>query len=185
MGSNMKKSVLLASALALASLSSSAVAADGAGTWFVRGEAGRTEMDIEGLDASDDAYGARAGYFFNPNFAVEGFYTNYADDSEDGVSAKLSGFGVGVIGKKNFGPNVHTGFFINGRVGVARVETKLAVVEVGSVKESATKGYVGVGTGYDFSPNLGLSLNYDYTKTDTFGLDIKLETLTLGLEYRF
>ena len=181
----MKKSVFLASALALASLSSTAVAGEDGGNWFVRGEAGRTSLDIQGLDARDDAYSVRTGYFFNPNFAVEGFYSNYGDDSEDGVSVKLHGFGVGVVGKKNFGPNSHTGFFLSGRAGVARFETKLAVEDVGSVKESSNKGYLGVGTGYDFSPNLGLGLNYDYTKSDSFGANIKIKTLTLGLEYRF
>jgi outer membrane protein W len=176
------KSVLLASALVLAGLSSSAVAAEG---WFVRGEAGTTTLEIDGAEGDDDTFGVRGGYFFTPNVAVEGFYTNYGDDSGDGVSIKASGYGVGVVGKKNFGPNEHTGFFISGRVGAVHIETKLGVDGVGNAKDSSTEGYVGVGAGYDFTRNFGLSLNYDYAKTDIFDVDAKLKTATLGIEYRF
>ncbi|MGH8026524.1 MAG: outer membrane beta-barrel protein [Pseudoxanthomonas sp.] len=178
----MNKSVLLATALVLAGLSSSAAAAEG---WFVRGEAGNTKLDIDGAEGDDDSYGVRGGYFFTPNVAVEGFYTNYGEDSGDGVSAKLSGFGVGVVGKKNFGPDAHTGFFISGRAGVVRVDTKLRVAEVGTAKDNSTKGYLGVGAGYDFTNNFGVSLNYDYAQADVFDVDAKLKTATVGIEYRF
>ena len=178
----MNKSVLLASALVLSGLSSSAFAAEG---WFVRGEAGNTNIEIDDADGDDDTYGVRGGYFFTPNVAVEGFYTNYGDDSGDGVSAKLSGFGAGVVGKKNFGPDAHTGFFISGRAGVVQIETKVRVDGVGSAKDDSTKGYVGVGVGYDFTNNFGLSLNYDYAQADVFDVDAKLKTATFGIEYRF
>ena len=45
--------------------------------------------------------------------------------------------------------------------------------------------YVGVGVGYDFDHNNGLSLNYDYNKGDLFNADVTAQTLTLGYEYRF
>lgn len=180
----MKKSLLLASALALASLSATATAGENS-AWFVRGEAGRSDISFDGIDAREDAFSIRAGHFFTPNLALEGFYTNYGEESDQGARVKISGFGLGVVGKKNFGPNVHQGFFISGRVGVSRTELDLRVSGVGSASDSSTNGYIGVGTGYDFNPNLGLSLNYDYTKADAFGLDVKPKTLTLGLEYRF
>lgn len=180
----MKKSLLLASALALASLSTAASAAEGS-AWFVRGEAGRSDVSFDGYDAREDAYSIRGGYFFGPKVGLEGFYTNYGQDSGDGARIKISGFGFGVIGKKTFGPNVHQGYFINGRVGVSRTELDVRVSGFGSASDSSTNGYIGVGAGYDFNPNLGLSLNYDYTKADAFGIDVKPKTLTLGLEYRF
>lgn len=178
----MNKSVLLASALVLAGLSSSAVAAEG---WFVRGEAGNTTLELDGAEGDDDTFSARGGYFFTPNVALEGFYTNYGDDSGDGVSIEAFGYGVGVIGKKNFGPDAHTGFFISGRVGAVHIETKFGLDGVGNAKDSSTEAYVGVGAGYDFTNNFGLSLNYDYAQTDMFDIDAKLKTATLGIEYRF
>ena len=180
----MRKSVLFASALALASLSTSALATEGS-NWFVRGEAGNSELDVDGSEGSDNAFSARVGYFFNPNFAVEGFYTNYGEDSDAGVSAKVSGFGAGVVGKKNFGANDHTGFFLSGRAGVARVTTEASVAGVGSAEDDSVNAYFGVGTGYDFAPNIGLSLNYDFTKAEAFDVDVDAETLTLGFEFRF
>ncbi|HEY5971721.1 MAG TPA: porin family protein [Pseudoxanthomonas sp.] len=180
----MKKSVLLASALVLAGLSSSATAAEGS-NWFVRGEAGNSDIEVDGAEGSDNAFSARAGYFFTPNFAVEGFYTNYGEDSGDGVSAKLSGFGAGVVGKKNFSANDHTGFFISGRAGVARITTDVSVAGLGSAEDDSVNAYFGVGAGYDFAQNIGLSLNYDFNKAEAFDVDVDAETLTLGFEYRF
>ena len=180
----MKKSVLLASMLVLGGLSSSVMAAEGS-TWFVRGEAGNSNIEVDGADGSDNAFSARAGYFFTPNFAVEGFYTNYGEDSDAGVSAKLTGFGAGVVGKKNFGPNDHAGFFISGRAGLARMTVEGSVAGLGSVEDDSVKGYVGVGVGYDFTPNIGLGLNYDYNKAEAFDVGIEAETLTLGIEFRF
>ena len=180
----MKKSVLLASLLALGGLSSSAAAAEG-GNWFVRGEAGESDIEVDGAEGEDNVFSARVGYFFTPNFAVEGFYTNYGEDDEDGASAKLSGFGAGVVAKKNFGTNDHTGFFISARAGVARITTEAGVSGLGNAEDDSVEGYAGIGAGYDFAQNLGLSLNYDVSNAEAFDIDVKAETLTLGLEYRF
>ena len=83
------------------------------GQWFVRGEAGRSHVnaDVSGVGGNSDhdsAYSFRTGYYFNPNFAVEGFYSNLYDKDftyatpNDG-NVKLNAIGVGVVGKKNFG----------------------------------------------------------------------------------
>lgn len=179
----MNKSVLLASALVLAGLSSPALAAGS--YWFVRGEAGSTNLDIDGADGDDDTFGVRGGFFFTENFAAEAFYTNYGDDSSAGDSVKISGLGVGLVGKKSFGLDPHTGFFISGRVGAVRNETKVRIGGIGSVKDDSTKAYAGIGAGYDFNRNFGLGLNYDYTEAEAFGVDAKLKTATVGIEYRF
>ncbi len=181
----MKKSVLLASMLLLlGGLSSSALAAEG-NAWFVRGEAGESDIEVDGAEGEDNVFSARVGYFFAPNFAVEGFYTNYGEDAEDGVSAKLSGFGAGVVAKKNFGASDHTGFFISGRAGVARITTEGRVAGLGSAEDDSVEGYAGIGAGYDFAQNLGLGLNYDVSNAEAFDIDVEAKTLTLGLEYRF
>ena len=54
----------------------------------MRAEAGNSNISISGNDDNDTAYGVRAGYFFNANFGVEGFYSNYGEDSGGGVSAE-------------------------------------------------------------------------------------------------
>jgi outer membrane protein W len=185
----MKKHLMLAAGLALAALSAPALAGEG----FVRFEAGRSDLDIrvDGLDGSDDdtAFGIRGGYWFNPNIAVEGFYSRFYsqtyNDGFDDYSIKLHGVGVGVVGKKNFeGP--HQGFFVSGRAGIAR---GVATVDYdGSVEEAEagdTKPYFGVGVGYDFSPTFGLGLNYDQVKSGGDGVDVTAKTVTFGVELRF
>jgi hypothetical protein len=179
----MKNTMIFASLLAVAGLSTSAMAADTSSNWFLRGEAGNSKLSVNGFSGNDTSVGARGGYFFNPNFAIEGFYTDFGSSSNGGFSAKLDGFGAGLIGKMNFGPD-NTGWFINARAGVLRSKAK---VSLGSfhVSDSATKGYIGVGGGYDFTRNFGLSLNADYNGVDVFSQGGSLKTITLGAEVRF
>ena len=181
-----KTTCVLASALALAALSTSAFAADGNGDWYLRGEAGNSRLSVQDLSGHDNdtAYGVRGGYWFNPNFAAEAFYTNYGKQSSDGASAKLEGIGAGIVGKKNFGPD-NSGFFIDGRAGLQRARTSVRLAGVGGADDHSTKPYVGVGAGYDFSKAFGMSVNYDYNRADAFGGKLTARTLTLGAEYRF
>ena len=175
----MKKTLILSCALALAGMSTSALAADDSAV-FLRVESGHAEVDMDFLgDDTDTAGSFRAGYYFNRNFAVEGFVGSLYDGNYSGFDAELTGYGIGGIAKKNFGAN-DTGFFINGRAGVMRARARF-----GGFIDDTTEAYVGVGAGYDFTREFGLSANYDMVQTDIDGLDLDVETLTLGVEYRF
>src|SRR3546814_11107294 len=99
--------------------------ANRADSGLVRIEAGTSEAELEldGQAASDDdsGYSIRGGYYFSPNWAVEGFYSRYGeseffDGPDQGASLELSGLGAGVVGQKNFrdeGP----GFYLGGSSG--------------------------------------------------------------------
>ena len=174
----MKKTLILSCALALASQSNVALAADG--TTFLRAELGHTAIDVDLVgDDSDTTTTLRGGYYFTPNFAVEAFAGNLFDGNVFGYDAEFNGYGIGGIAKKNFGADGN-GFFINGRAGVMR-----AHAELGGAKDDTTEPYIGVGAGYDFSKAFGLSVNYDLIQSDFDGLDVDVETLTLGAEVRF
>ena len=177
----MKKTLILSCALALAGLSNVAVAATSSdGTVFLRAELGHTDLDLDLIgEDSDTTTSLRGGYYFTPNFAVEAFAGNVFDGNVFGYDAEFNGYGIGGIAKKNFGAD-NTGFFINGRAGIMR-----AHAEVGGFKDDTTEAYVGVGAGYDFTQAFGLSINYDVVQTEFDGLDLDLETITLGAEYRF
>ena len=187
----MKKYLMVVAGLALAGLSTP-VLADGAG--FVRVEAGRSDVEVsaEGFGSDSDkdtTWGVRGGYWFNQNFAVEGFYSQVystsIDDGFDTYHVKLHAVGVGLAAKKNFGGN-HTGFFIGGRAGIARgVITVDVDGDVEEAEASSAKPYFGVGAGYDFNEKFGISVNYDRLKGDGDGLEVDADTLTLGLEARF
>ena len=182
------KRFTVAGAVALVCLTlSSTAAATEAGQWYGRLEIGHSDVEVEvddlSADDTDTAYGLRVGHYFTPNVAVEGFYSILGDRSIDGVSYDMDAAGLGVVGKKNFGAD-NTGFFIAGRAGVQSVNTKLSAAGV-SLRDRSTKPYFGVGAGYDFDHNNGLSLNYDYNKGDLFNADVTAQSLTLGYEYRF
>ena len=179
----MNKISALVLATALAAVSTSAFAADGAGG-FVRAEAGRSHISLDGSSDNDDAYSVRGGYFFNANWAVEGFYSNLGQDSGNGVRAKLDSYGVGVVGKKNFG-GVQQGFFVGGRAGIAHTKGDVRVIGFGSTSDSTNRIYVGANVGYDFTQNLALSLNVDHQRPNLFGESLRVTTTTLALEYRF
>lgn len=184
----MKKSLMLACALALFSLSASAFAGEG----FVRAEVGQSKVkaSIDGIgsDHDDDtAYALRGGYWFNSNFAVEGHYSRFYDetynDGEDYVKGKLSAIGLGVVVKEHATPT-DLGFFVQLRGGIAR--GKLSVnSSLGNGSATSNKPYYGIGAGYDFSKTFGVSLNYDHNQGSGDGLRISANTLSLGLEARF
>lgn len=184
----MNKTLIVASLLALSGMSAVASADT---NWFVRGDVGSSNLSVNGFSGSDSqtSGGVGGGYYFTPNFAVEGFYNDFGTRSDGaGDSVKLDGWGVGLVAKKDFGPN-NTGFFIDGRLGAffnrTRIDSMPVVNFSGHVSDNSTKPYASAGVGYDFNPNLGLSLNYDYTQFNAFGYDGHVGTVNAALEVRF
>lgn len=183
----MNKTLILAgTSLALALFSSTAVAGQG----FLRAEIGNseTELDYAGVRADDSDTSAifGGGYWFNPNFAIEGHVgTLYNSDLGDDQEADLVTLGIGVAGRTHFGPD-NTGFFIGGRAGVARLTAQVREDTFDVVDDiSSTKPYYGVSVGYDFNQNWGLSLNYDRRQGDFDGVDVDVDTVSIGGEWRF
>lgn len=179
----MKHFLALSVGLALAASSVNVFAADNGG--FIRAEIGDSKIDAGDADGNDTAFGLRGGYFFNANFGVEGFYTNLGEDTDNGVSAKAKTYGIGIIGKKNFSGESHTGVFATARLGVSRTNTEVGISGLGSVDDATTEPYIGIGAGYDFNPNFGVSLNVDRVTSEAFDTDLRFITTTIGLEYRF
>lgn len=184
----MKKSLVLSCALALAALSQAALAADGRG--FVRGELGRSEIDVEvdgfGAGRLDNvSAGFGGGYWFNAHVGVEGNYTLLYNEEEDGVDYDLYSLGLGLVAKKNFGAN-NSGVFVAGRAGIARLTAQAREDEFEVIDdESSTKPYFGVSVGYDFNEDWGLSLDYVHRQGGFDGVDLDADTLALGAEWRF
>jgi len=179
----MKKSALLA--LALATLCVPAMAAEGS-HGFLRGEVGNSDVSTDIGD--DDSLSAllSGGYWFNPNFAIEGHIgTLYTEELDSDTDLDLVSLGVGIAVKKNFGPN-DNGYFIGARAGIARMTAQIRV-DTFDVEEDthSTKPYFGVNAGYDFSDRFGLSLNYDRRQADFDGIDVDVDTITVGGEWRF
>lgn len=183
-----RKGVSLVCALMLSGASTAAFAVEG-GQWFVGGEFGESEVDVElpgvgSADDSDQATSLRGGYHFTPNLAMEVFYSQMYDYSEAGYSADFEGWGVGLVAKKNFGEDGN-GFFIEGRGGLLRAEGEISEAGVGSVSGSSSEPYYGVGLGYDFSSAWGLGVRYTAYNGDFDGLEVDAKTVTAAIEFRF
>jgi hypothetical protein len=182
----MKKYVTLAAAIALATLSTDAMA----GHAFVRGELGSsdTEVRVDGYRASesDTAAVLGGGYWFTPNIGVEGHVGSlYNKDLGYDEQLDLVSIGVGLVAKKNFGAD-NTGFFVGARAGIARMTAQVREDDFDVIDdESSTKPYYGVNLGYDFNRRWGLSLNYDRRQADFNGVDVDVDTFSLGGEFRF
>jgi len=179
----MKKTSVAIFALALAGLSTSASAAS-----FMALQAGRTDGDIDVSDVGSigdkgNNWSVRGGYYFHPNWAVEGFYTHVYDDRWDDVSLKATALGLGVVGKKNFGADGN-GFFLSGRAGVAQGKLEGEIEGYGHDSADSIDPYFGASVGYDFSPTFGMSLNFDRLTGGDDGVDITANVFTLGLEFR-
>lgn len=164
---------------------------------FIRGEAGRSNIsaDVSGLGSdsdSDTTFSVRGGYNFNKNFGMEAFYSRFYDQSltiDDGfesvtISGKLSGIGLGIVGKTNLSGE-GKGFFLSGRAGIMRGKIEVSASGYGSASDTSVKPYFGVGAGYDFSEKFGMSLNIDHYKGSGSDVSLTARTVTLGLEARF
>ena len=182
----MKKFVTLAAAIALATLSTDAMA----GHAFVRAELGSsdTEVRYDGFrgSESDTSASVGGGYWFTPNIGVEGHVGSlYNKDLGYDQELDLVSIGAGLVVKKNFGAD-NTGFFIGARAGIARMTAQVREDTFDVVDdESSTKPYYGVNVGYDFNRRWGLSLNYDRRQGDFSGVDVDVDTISLGGEFRF
>src|SRR3546814_5889356 len=91
----------------------------------------------------------------------------YFAGPESGTSLELSGFGAGIVGKKNFGDD-GLGFYLGGRAGIVASKFDIEVSCIAGVikaSDDSIAAYVGVSAGYDFSTNLGLGLCTEAIKT--------------------
>jgi opacity protein-like surface antigen len=141
------------------------------------------------VDTKGAAFGLRAGYQFDQNWAVEAGYTRLA-------KAKFTYPGVGsasmnlnvfdVVGKGTYG--FDNGFGIYAKAGVAHVRTSASGnidgdnYNLGS--NSATRPVAGVGVKYDFNQNV--SVDVGVTRIFKGGkMDFNADTVMAGVTYNF
>lgn len=156
---------------------------------FVGVEFGRSHFDVdvgrlgEGSD-TDQAILVRGGYYFTPNIAVEAFHAQLYDWSDGDASLDVDGFGVGLVGRKNFGADGN-GYYLLGRAGAFQAHGSAEGPSFGGIDDETTVPYFGLGGGYDFNRQVGIGLNATYFRGDFQGVDIDTTTFTAAVEYRF
>jgi OOP family OmpA-OmpF porin len=168
---------------------------------YVQLGAGQARIDEArlGIDDNDTAYQGLIGYRFNRYLGVEAGYVTLGKQEDTvriggttaGLSAEAKGFTLGVSGKYAFGES-NTGFFILGRAGAMR-STFEGTFNAGSVSipvatrfddEDKWTPYYGLGAGYDFDQNMGVSVTYiNHRVGDRLKSDVGLAMASF--EYRF
>lgn len=209
--------VASAAALSLAPMAALAATHDGA---FISVNGGPSDADISKTrwqDKSDNAYGITAGYRWvvDRPFAI-GVEAGYVDlgkiKAMDDYSAdfdylysdtvkfsqKTQALLVGVNGKWD----LPAGLTITGRLGVAHSRTTLKGQEYLSPsipgyplysvdRDSNDNGiYAGLGFGYDFTPNFGITLTYDHYSLKAQDVLLNKRSVDIGVfgaaaEFRF
>lgn len=129
-------------------------------------------------DESSTGFKLFAGYRYNPNFALEGGYTDFGKfDARRNVTApvvgsmsrntKVFGFHLDAVGILP----LQGGFSLFGKLGALYSVSKSSISTDGAIVPLATTSLnpkrsewnpkVGLGAGYDFSNGLGLRLEYE------------------------
>jgi OmpA-OmpF porin, OOP family len=194
---------------AMVATSGAAMAVDG--QFFVNGEVAGSDVNIanlQGRSQTSTAGAVRLGYLWNAgtiSWGVEaGYvdlgkvtgYNNYAVYDAGGpydplrVNLKTYGELLGGNFKLHYGDY---GWFLSARGGwfhsqtTAHVRDQLGYASASS-SSSGDGFYAGIGAGYDFSRNMGISLNYDLYQSRASGIyDGRFNTSVYGgtFEYRF
>ncbi len=176
----MKKQLSL---LVVAAMLASPVFAE---SFYAGAEVGRTNVKGSGntkdLKGHATNVGVFGGYQFHQNVAVEAGYRHLGtvkDDNVAGVKTSVKGSAlhtslVGIVPVSNE-------FSLYGRVGVARLNTKLDP-KIAGWKETKTKPMFGIGARYAVSKEFGLRTEYtQFGKVE----GVKVSALTFGGDYSF
>ena len=128
------------------------------------------------------------GYSFGNGFALEGGYSNFgtfhASQGALGLSAKPEAASLSGAYTAALTPD----WGIVGRVGVARVRTKLnadAGVLTGSDSESKTQPIAGLAVNYALTPSARLELGVDATRAQYQGERSTVRMVSLGARMSF
>jgi OOP family OmpA-OmpF porin len=170
--------------------------------WYVEGNVGASRANdasygINGLSVSNNGIGANVnvGYKFMPYFGAEVGYTTYADSKVkyNGTQIARDRHYSYDIAAKGILPINDSGFDLFGKLGIARVESKVSATNatyaaangfvVNNNKRTSTSLYLGLGGEYSFTPNLAANVQWARAKgnSNTGTLDL----YSLGLNFLF
>jgi len=191
---------MIASATALAGVSSAQAADNVAGTAYLGAGVVGSRYDITGADGSstsgDKGTGKLfAGYNFDKNWAIEGGYTDFGSKSYNYTSS-LTGL-PGTVGTdahsfylagKATAP-INDQFSVFGKLGASRNHNSVDVTgdAVGLAAGSGNKTalYASVGGEYAINRNVSLSLEYENYGKNDIDQGRKTGAITAGVRYNF
>ena len=140
------------------------------------------DVPLASCDDKDSAWKLFGGYRFNRYVAAEGTYVDWGQVSaanNAGVRAEASqnSYGLAVVGTLPLNER----FELFGKAGflMTSQETRRIAGTTSSVSRDETELHYGLGGRFLFTRNLGLRAEWENTDK------LKVEMLSIGLEYRF
>jgi OOP family OmpA-OmpF porin len=169
------KRLIFAAAAALC-LATPALAADEGGVYVGAG-IGSMGVDVGGFSGDDFAYKVFGGWMFNPYIGAELEYLDGGTAEDRGVEIDVSGFNASLKGAYPFTDQ----FSVFAKVGMLFWDADVSSFEVNGSDDGEDFSW-GVGLGFDFSDNLGVTLEYQgFEIEDTDTVDL----ISAGLVWRF
>ena len=169
------KKFVFAAAAAL-SLASPAVLAQDTGVYVGAG-VGSLGVDIGGFSGDDVGYKVFGGWMFSPYLGAELEYIDGGTAEDRGFEIDVSGFNASLRGAYPFTEQ----FSVFAKVGMMFWEADVSSFEVTGSDDGEDFSW-GVGLGYDFADNLGVTLEYqgfEIEDTDT------VDMISAGLVWKF
>lgn len=177
-----------------AALAASAARADQPAQAYVTVAGGATHLNLDctgasSCDKTDFGGKALAGYNFGNGFSLEGGYASFGkaggSDGTRSLTIRPRALLVGGV----FSLPLNNEWGLNARLGIARVKTKgeawLGNVYGGSVSDTKTKVYAGLGLTYTLSPAVKLELGLDSTQVDFAGGKGNVRLISVGATFGF
>ncbi|PXV58367.1 OmpA-OmpF porin, OOP family [Dyella jiangningensis] len=210
----MKKLIpLVALSAALLSPLTAALADQNDGGFFVRGNAGQSDYRVSNqYFSSNTGFGWDLGLGYrwatpSGNWGIDAGYVDLGKAKLNNSYVDYeSGYGIATSGKAathgwtlgaNYLYQFENNWNIQARTGLAFTKSRATITLSDTLgnstdpvrgSDNSTSWYGGVGVGYDFNRNFGVSLNYDYyglSLGSKFKGDGSASVISLGAEYRF
>jgi len=145
--------------------------------------------DVASCDKNGTSFKITGGYKFGYGLAAELGYIDFgkATASDDGVSGKITAraWTVGAAYEFPFTPE----FAGVARLGLASVDTKASATILGegsgSVSETKTQAYYGVGVNYAVVKNVRIEAGVDWSHASLDGSSAVIRSISAGVRYEF
>lgn len=145
---------------------------------YIGGSIGQSDYEDEETDTGFKIYG---GYKVNQNFAIEGGYTDLGKISDGSASFSVDGLEIAAVGMLPVNPQ----FDVFGKVGLFLANTEASVAGLGSVDDDSNDIFFGLGVAYQVNQQVSIRGTYDFYGVDFFGLDIDIDLLAVGVDFKF
>ncbi|MCG7489905.1 porin family protein [Vibrio sp. Of14-4] len=155
--------------------------------WYIGADVMSTNVTVDGYDERTTGFALNAGYSFelHENFVigVEADLAHYGEvDHGYGVTEDFASVGVNIKPKYFIGSS---DFYLGAHLGLGYFLYNLEEPNRTHNTETDTTLTYGIETGYALNKNWLLNLGYRKASPELFGVEVDLDTIYGGIEYKF